>query len=264
MKSILLTGGVGDILAVESLMTDAERQSINCIYYATRASKPCIELFDKLPTFPQLKKQTVIWKDFSKIFCFHDKQHFTDKLCAYQPNALQELAKKLMAPIEDYSIKKIFEENRPYYYSSFIKTNLSPLKKFRLPATYYCICPYSNNDKRDLRRDYDSADWGQTLNILKNRNSFGVVINIGDEPIPQDPHIINLSNKTNIREAVEIVKHAQGYIGIDTAFSVIAAKIFRPENIIIKCLNDHCFKWAHVYFKPLTTFEFLKDKIKDQ
>lgn len=264
MRSILLTGGVGDVIAVESLMTDAERQSINCIYYATRAAKPCMELFDKLPTFPQLKKQTVIWKDFSKIFCFHDKQHLADKLCAYQPNALQELARKLIAPIEDYSIKKIFPENRPYTYSSFINLKLISIKKFALPASYYCICPYSNNDKRNLRRDYDSADWGQTLKILKNRNSFGVVINIGDEPIPQDPHIINLSNKTDIKEAIEIIKHAQGYIGIDTAFSVIATKVFRLENIIIKSLNEHCFNWAHIYFKPLTSFEFLKGKITDQ
>jgi len=264
MKSILLTGGVGDVLAVESLMTDEERNAINCIYYATRAFKPCVELFENLPSFPELKMQPILWKDFSKIFCFHDKEQLADKLCAYQPNALQQLARKLMAPIEDYSIKKIFAEDRAYTYSSFVKTNLASLKKFNLPADYFCICPYSNNDKRDLRRDYSSADWGQTLNILKRRGMYGVVINMGQETIPQDPYIINLSNKTNIREAVEVVKQAKGYIGIDTAFSVIAAKVFNPDDIIIKCLNEHCFRWAPVYFKPLTTFQFLKEKIMDQ
>jgi ADP-heptose:LPS heptosyltransferase len=262
MKSILLTGGVGDVLAVESLMTDNERQEINCIYYATRAYKPCMDLFENLPSFPELKKQTIIWKDFSRIFAFHNKKHLEDKLCAYQPNALQEIAMKLMEPIEDYSIQKIFYENRPYTYSSFIKHTIANIKKFSLPANYYCICPYSSNDKRDIRRDYDHFDWGQTLKILKERNVFGVVINVGDESIPIDPSIINLSNKTLIREAIEIIKHAKGYIGIDTAFSVIAAKIFKPENIIVKCVNEHCFKWAHIYFKPLTTFEFLKAKVQ--
>jgi hypothetical protein len=263
MKSILFTGGVGDILAVESLMTDSERRSINCIYYATRAYKPCLELFESLPTFPELKKQTVIWKDFTKIFAFNDKKHLEDKLCAYQPNALQEIARNLMNPIEDYSIKKIFTENRPYTYSSFIKNEIANITRLSLPKNYYCVCPYSNNDKRNIGRDYNHVDWGQTLKILKDRNIFGVVINLGDEAIPIDPSIINLNNKTNIREAIEVVKHAQGYIGIDTAFSVIATKIFNPKNIIIKCLNDHCFKWAHIYFKPLTNFEFLKDKIRD-
>lgn len=252
------------MLAVESLMTDAERKSINCIYYATRAHQPCVELFENIPTFPNLKKQSIIWKDFSKIFCFYDKQHLTDKLCAYQTNALQEVAKKLMAPIEDFSIKKIFPENRPYTYSSFIKSKLANIQPFKLPGHYYIICPYSNNDKRDMRRDYDHFDWGQTIKILKRKGTYGVVINRGTEPIPQDPSIFNLANKTSIREAIEIMKGATGYIGIDTAFSVIATKVFRPENIIIKSLNDHCFRWAHVYFKPLTTFEFLKPKITDQ
>lgn len=252
------------MLAVESLMTDAERQSINCIFYATRASRPCMELFEKLPTFPNLKQQSVIWKDFSKIFCFHDKQHLTDKLCAYQPNALQEVAKSLMAPIEDFSIKKIFPENRPYTYSSFVQHPMANIHRFKLPGIYYVVCPYSNNDKRDMRRDYDSADWGQTLKILKNRGVFGVVINQGSERIPQDPNIINLSNLTSMREAVEITKKAWGYIGIDSAFSVIATKVLKPETIIIKSVNDHCFRWAHAYFKPFTTFEFLKPKITDQ
>ena len=130
MRSILLTGGVGDVFAVESLMTDNERESINCIYYATRAYKPCLDLFDKLPSFPE--KQTVIWKDFSRIFAFHNKQHLTDKLCAYQTNALQDIARKLMEPIEDYSIQKIFPEDRPYTYSSFIKYNVADIKKYRL------------------------------------------------------------------------------------------------------------------------------------
>lgn len=262
MKSILLTGGVGDVFTVESLMTDSERESIQCIYYATRAYKPCLDLFENLPNFPELKKQTVIWKDFSRIFAFNSKKHLTDKLCAYQTNALQDIARKLMEPIEDYSIQKIFPEDRPYTYSTFIKYPIADITKFRLPTNYYCICPYSNNDKRDIRRDYDHFDWGQTLKILKERNVFGVVINVGEESVPIDPSLINLSNRTSIRDAIEVIKKAKGYIGIDTAFSVLAAKVFPPENIIVKCLNDHCFKWAHVYFKPLTSFEFLKSRVQ--
>ena len=263
MKSILLTGGVGDVLAIESLMTKEERQSINAIYYATRAYKPCMELFENHPAFPNLKKQTAIWKDFTRIFCFHNKNHIADKLCAYQPNALQGVVRKLMESIEDYSIEVIFKQNRTYKYSSFISLELADIGKFNLPKQYCCICPYSSNDKRDIRRDYDYFDWVQTLSILKRKKLQGVVINVGSEIVPNDPTIINLSNKTNIREAIEIVKQAQGYIGIDTAFSVIAAKVFKPENIIIKSLNDHCLLYAHIYFTPFKKFDFLKNKIKD-
>jgi hypothetical protein len=100
--------------------------------------------------------------------------------------------------------------------------------------------------------------------MLKSRGMYGVVINRGNEFIPENPYLVNLNNKTNIKEAVEVVKHAQGYIGIDSAFSVIAAKIFPPENISIKSLNEHCYKFAHIYFKPFKSFDFLKEQIRGQ
>lgn len=264
MKEILITGGVGDAMAVESLMTDEERQSINCIFYATRAAQPCIELFTNLSTFPNLKKQLLLWKDFTKIFGFNVKQHLIDKLCAYQPNDLQDVVKTLMEQIDDYSIGKIFYEERKYTYSSFVKVNLACIKKFNLPESYYCICPYSGNDKRDIRRDFDHSDWETIINFLKSKNTSGVIVNSGNEYIHDHPLLINLNNKTTIREAVEVVKAAKGYVGIDSAFSVIATKVCKPENILIKSLNVHCYRWAHIYYAPQENFDFIKKIIKVQ
>lgn len=261
MKAILITGGVGDLMAVESLMTNEERQSIDCIFYATRAAAPCIELLTNIKTFSHLKKQVSIWKNFTNIFGFIDKQQLVDKLCAYQPNELQDTVKRLMEQVEDYSIAKIFIEKRNYHYSSFVNVELACIKKFNLPKRYYCICPYSNNDKRDIRRNYTHVDWAETINILIAKNIHGVVINAGVDPIPNNPILINLNYKTTIREAVEMVKHAQGYIGIDSAFSVIATKVCNPEDIIIKSHNDHCYNWKHIYFAPQTNFNFLRKSI---
>ncbi len=261
MKAILLTGGVGDIIAIESMMKDEERQSIDCIFYATRAAKPCIELFTNLKTFPKLKKQALLWKNFTNVFGFNSKEQLVDKLCAYQPDELQNTVRKLISGVEDWSISKIFPENRKYTYSSFIHNNLASIIKFHLPRSYYCICPTSSNDKRDDKRDYNQADWQHTLDLLKSRNMFGVVINNDDTPIPSDNSIINLNNKTSIREAIEVMKSASGYIGIDTALSVIATKLFPKENIIIKSLNEHCYNWAHLYYTPHKTFEFIKKSI---
>ena len=264
MRAILLTGGVGDIIAIESMMTDEERQSIDCMFYATRAAKPCIELFTNLTTFPKLKKQALLWKNFTNIFGFNSKEQLVGKLCAYQTDELQNTLRKLVSGIEDWSIAKIFfENNRQYTYSSFIKNNLISIKKFNLPKNYYCICPASSNDKRDDKRDYNQTDWQHTLELLKSKNMFGVVINNNDDDsnIPSEHPIINLNNKTNIKEAIEIVKRADGYIGIDTALSVIATKLLPKENIIIKSLNDHCYRWAHIYYTPHKSFEFIKKSI---
>ncbi len=261
MKAILLTGGIGDVIAIESMMTDIERQSIDCIFYATRAAKPCIELFNNLPTFPKLKNQALLWKNFTNIFGFNSKEQLVEKLCAYQPDELQNTVRKLISGVEDWSIAKIFYENRQYTYSSFINCKLTSIEKFNLPKNYYCICPTSSNDKRDNKRDYNMMDWQCTLGILKSKNMFGVVINNDDSYIPIDNQIINLNNKTNIKEAIEIMKSASGYIGIDTALSVMAAKLFKKENIIVKSLNEHCYTWAHVYYTPHKTFEFIKKSI---
>lgn len=260
--NILLTGGIGDVIAIESLMTDTERESIDCIFYATRAAKACIELFTDIPTFPNLKKQSIVWEDFTKIFAFHSKRHFMDLLNARSANELRKLIKELMDKIEDYSIEIIFNQKRPYTYSSFIKYKLASIEKFNLPTNYYCICPYSINDQRVITRDYNSTDWQDTINILETRSIPGVVLNLGDDPVPTHPHIINLSNKTTIREAVEIVKNSQGYLGIDSVFTVIATKIIRPDCIFIKTHNVHCHKWKHVYFAPQQSFDFLRKTIK--
>ena len=264
MKAILITGSVGDAITIESLMTNDERQNINHIFYATRASMPCIELFANLPTFPNLKIQTLLWKNFTNIFAFNSKEHLIDKMCAYQPNELQITIKKLTSHLEDWSISKIFDKRRKYSYSSFVRLNLANINKFNIPENYYCICPYSGNDKRNPYRDYNKLDWDNTINILKSREMRGVVINKGDEYIPENQILLNLNAKTTIREAIEILKKAKGYIGIDTAFAVIAAKIFNSPNIIIKSINDHCYRCANFYFAPQETFNFINTEIKAQ
>lgn len=264
MRAILITGGVGDVIAIESLMKNEERNSIECIFYATRAATPCIELLTDLPNFPKLKRHLFLWKNFTDIFGFNTKDQLVDKICAYQPEDLQQTVRKLVAPVEDWSIAKIFNEDRPYTYSSFTKYKLADIEKFNLPQDYYCICPYTNNDKRDLRRDYNATDWRETIRILDKKGVTGVIINKGAEAIPQNKRLINLNNKTTVREAIEIIKSGHGYIGIDSAFSVIAAKMYNPENIIIKSLNNHCYRWAHIYYAPMKSFEFMKKTITDQ
>jgi hypothetical protein len=259
MKAILLTGGVGDIITVEYLMTDEERESISCICYATRAMHTCQELFNSVPTFPNLKSQVTLWKDFKRLFGFHDKESLIERLQSYKKEDLQMKIGELENLVDDYSISRIFYQNRSYTYSSFIRYKIAEINKFQLPEKYYCICPYSINDKRDSRRDYDEKDWKNTLTILKNLNIKGVVLNQGKDIIPQDESLINLSNQTNIKEAIEITKRCSGYIGIDSALSVIATKVCVAENLIIKSLNAHLYRWAHLYYHPhLNPFPFVK------
>ncbi len=243
-------------------MTEEERKNIHSIFYASRVAQPCMELFRRIKTFPNLKTQTCLWHDFSRIFGFSSKEHFLDILCAYQPEPLQSAVRELMGLVEDYSIATIFHQTtRKYKFSSFIDATLTNITKFKLPNDYFVICPYSSNDKRDIRRDYNDDDWDNTIDILTKLGVPGVVINRGEDKVPAHSSLMNLSNQTAIWEAIEIVKNAKGYIGIDTGFSVVSAKCHASKNIIIKSHNDHCYRWAHCYFAPKQSFEFLKCQI---
>lgn len=251
---IVITGGIGDAIAIESLMTDAEREQIETIYYATRAVTGCKQLFTKIPSFPRLQNQITVWNDFSKHFAFYDALQMTRRIGTHGKHYLPII--KEVKEAKDFSISKIFNEKRSYTYSSFIRFELANTN-FNLPKEYVCVCPYTISDQRDKKRDFNEKDWETTTKILKEMDLPGVVINQGESYIPDN--YINLANKTTIREAIEVVKASKGYIGIDSCLSVIAAKVCDLK--IIKSCNDHCYRWAHVYFAPNLTWPFLKKEI---
>ena len=102
-------------------------------------------------------------------------------------------------------------------------------------------------DKRIVGRDFDQADWQKVA-------PAAVVLNDQREFVPQG--LIDLSGQTTILEAIEILKHARGYIGIDSASSVLASQLFSGDNLKIKCVNPHGQKWQHIYFAPHTNIQF--------
>lgn len=264
-NAILITGGIGDFLTIESFMNDAQRIAIDSIFYATRAQKPIQEIISVLPNFPNLKNHTVLWDDFSKKFAFDSKNDVVQAVIfknmkMAEPTARSKISRwnQLLAKVADYSISKIFIEIpnlRPYNNSSFLKYNLANISKFNLPKEYYVICPFSPNDRRNPAREFNHMDWKGLLQILGDFP--GVVLNNANDPIPNN-NLINLSNQTTFLESIEILKKAKGYFGIDSSLSVLAAKLFDSPNLIIKSQNGHCYANKHIYYAPHKKFKFLQ------
>ena len=142
-----------------------------------------------------------------------------------------------------------------------MKNTLANIANFNLPENIITILPYSN-DKRNKKRDFDAKDWENCIDFLKKNNYKGIVLNEGNDIVPENEIIINLSNKTSLLESIEILKFSNGYFGIDSWLSVLAAKLFDVPLLQIKSNNQHCIFHAYCYFAPHTNFSFIKKQIE--
>lgn len=279
---MLFTGGIGDFITIESFLNEEERNGLETIFYATRAHETIKEIISVLPNYPNLKNHIVLWDDFSRIFAFHNKEEVFRNLARRNSNSTTSAVDKakmarwsqLLKKVEDMSISRIFAQipqRRPYNNSSFLKYCLKDISEFILPGhkqfdtklleqnenKYFVICPYSPNDRRNANRDFNESDWQTVIKILKSKKMFGVVLNIGNDTVPNDSILINLSNKTNFIQSIEILKKASGYIGIDSSISVLATKLFNLPNLLVKSQNQHCYINKKVYYAPKDKFDFL-------
>lgn len=233
MRQIFWSGGIGDIFALEATMTDEYRKSITRMYWATRSRPHMVPLFTRLPSFPNLQDHVSLGDFLEEGYVFKDIEG------AYEKTMYQHL---VVGPIEDWSIYKRFNPAQPFNYSSFVRYKLASISKFDLPENYIFVCPYStmtSKSAQQWRRFFDK-DWDWLIGHLAKTKRHGVVVNIGEDPVPKSEWLIDLSNKTKLGEAIEIAKKASGYIGIGSAFSVLAAQTLPAKEIMISGVECNC------------------------
>jgi hypothetical protein len=260
ISSAFISGGIGDVIAVESFLNNEDRQTLNTIFYATNKRQYLEELFKCLTNYPNLRHHETVWDDFSKFWCFYSLEDYIRKAKDqnFPCNSRVKLSKDLsiLHVVEDVK-KGILKYNN----SSFLTEMMAVIDHFDLPPNYFVILPYST-DKRIKKRDFDENDWIEVLETLKEAGTIGIVINSESESIPTSDLLIDLSQKTRLTEAIEILKSAKGYFGIDSWMSVLAAKLFDSPFIQIKSQNQHCYNNAAFYYAPKTNFDFIVSNIK--
>lgn len=255
-NKIFITGGIGDVLTLESFFSDQQRAALETIYYATSKHVPIANIFKHLPNYPKLTNHIVVWDDFSSFWAFCSKDEYLSRCRQFH----KEINQGVMSS-GDFSIAAKFSTLDVYNKSSVLEFPIAKIERFALPAQYFVLCPYST-DKRLKVRDFDAEDWLNTLKLLQDRGLQGVIINAGKDIIPENKSIINLNNKTTILESIEILKKSQGYIGVDSCLSVLAAKLFAYPNLLVKSVNEHLYRWKHLYYAPSTDFQFLVKNVK--
>jgi hypothetical protein len=256
--SILLTGGLGDVLAIEAFFSDGLRSKLKTICYATHKSGLIQSCFKAVPTYKVTS--LIVWSDFKNFWCFYSKAEVQAKLGTHR------------APVEfymaqDYSINAVFPRIRTkdlvYNGSSFVNHTLADINQFSLPDSYLTVVPYSS-DKRIAERDFNDDDWNDLLHYARQHALPLVVLNDKQEKVPTDPLITNLSGKTTVVQAIEVVKKGCGYVGIDSSMSVIAAKVFTSDRLAVRSRNDHCYNNQDIYYAPQTDFSFISRSVNYQ
>lgn len=241
MTQILWTGGVGDILTLEATFTDEYRARISRMYWATRAFKAMAPLFKKLPNYPNLLEHVSLYDgEYDDGFGFRDMGH-----------ALEFTGKTLEGDIDDWSVRHRFATPQPYNYSSFVKYKQATIRR-KLPERYAAVCPYSPVAAEKVKkfRRFEPEDWNWTLDFLEVNQIKGVVLNVGDDPIPKDERLINLSNKTTLGEAFEITKGCFCYLGIDTSLSIMAGYVLPKERMFVSTLNSIVWAFRKIWYAP--------------
>lgn len=241
MTQVLLTGGIGDCMALESYWSPAFRHSVSKIFLACGNGCKIRELLSKVYSCPI----EVLWrKDFS-FFCFHNEK---------------EVRRQFNLPdIEDWSIEVHFPylANETFYGSSVLNHKLADVQALEKP--FVVIVPDSPNEPRLYKMNND--DWHKTIELLEREDKVGIVLNTGEPTNQKHKRIIDLTNKTTICEAVELLKQSSGYIGIDSFLSVLAVQTLNRNTIRIKSANPHLYRYKEIYYSPHVKFPFLREEL---
>jgi hypothetical protein len=270
---ILITGGLGDFLALESHMP---RERIRTIYYATRA-EPLIRQLVAAGGFPALEREVSVYSDFgdwwdaSKVFGFVDKAA-VERAIGTRMNAdpadprgsaqsaFISVQLPTASPAEDWSIVPTFPRmirgELPFRGSWYLQNQIADIAHLGLPEEYIVVQAYSPNDGR-LPRDFSDLDWQWLLSRLDRAGQTAVVLGKGGGPVPEHPRILNLTDRTTVPESLEILKGAYGYIGIDSWLATPAAQLFDASRLLIRTRNLHLLLCRACYFAPHKEFDFL-------
>lgn len=247
---IVVTGGIGDWLTLEAHMTDKFKASLKKIYLATRASNEISNLISQ--QLPNCEVQT-IWTDFHDLDAFDRKGQITESFANYYEKTGIDLCPNDWHEVEDYSIQvqfqNILEDQQKI---EFLNTPTRP---------FVLICPSSNNHY-SRGRDFDKADWQNTIRWLEEWYLPGYVIGTTNcSEIPQHPLIMDMTGKS-IHESWKMANLCSGYIGIDSWASVVATKHLK-DMLIVKSISEHLREFVKVYYAPHTDTSFVLEKIPE-
>lgn len=241
-NAISLSYAIGDFIAFESFLTNTEKINLKEII-CLGGKKPILDLMRK-SIFYDIKKTKITFLDRPEIDNFEERYKILNNYISNKLNG-----KKYRILIDhnfyDNNVKyKLLLKNHNIKNYSFVKEKLTSINRFTLPEKYIAISAWSLQDKE---KEFNINDWEETFKILKKYDVKGVILNNQtwycknswyEKLISKNKSIIDLTGKTTFYEAIEIIKNARGFLGIDGCLSIIATQALRENSILIKAKKN--------------------------
>jgi len=258
----LFTGGLGDFIGAECFMTEEEKDAVTTVLWATRNSGEIKAAVDLKTIFPNMKEDRELYTDWALTRPEGDWVPGTKPFNIGMKNELNTKCNRVLTQDEldaisdhslDGTLQDIFQGRRQWVSSRFAtRNNWENIERFRLPQRYVAIHPWS--DAEINGREFDDNDWNSIFSFLNMIGAVGVVVNRSDKPAPAHPSLIDLTNRTSLKETFAIIKNAESCILCASSLACYATKIFPIHRIWLKGGWDHMFsEWAtYFYHGPFT------------
>jgi hypothetical protein len=225
--------GTGDFFQADSYWSPARRRDLSRIYWAARCREALQPAIEANPEYAHVEHVQIDVADVHPRFSRVPTTYFEAGI----------------------------HHRRPFVGSSFLRHTLASIDHLHLwvPDRYYFITPSTpfNFDSVRIHRDMKVDEWGPLIAELDRRHAYGLVVNSSPGSIPESPRLINFQGKTTISEAVEILKRADGYFGVDTCFAILAAQLFPADQLWVRTRNPWLLANRWTYYATHDSYSWL-------
>ena len=230
--------GIGDMMCLDSFLTDEERKSITEIYWATHAGKYLVPLMDGNGAYPNLRVQHLITDAAGRAVMQTvdpravDFWHFRPD---FGPNFGAGLTLFGLEPSDVNAIDCaaiFYTSDRTYMGSSFLD-NCGPQVEHDYILFHY---PTSTRPRSDIATITED-DWNVVEAMSLERDLKVIVVadhNI-DVPLSNYELLVN----PDIKKIVNLAKHCDYYAGCDSFCAVLACQSHSADRISIKSHNPN-------------------------
>ncbi len=264
---IYFSVGIGDMMCIDALMTQKERESITEIYWPCRFGKCIAPIIDH------------------NIYYRVKKHHFIDEEVGrknmrrtFQSSPIKDTFWHFRSDIEpDYTIGKellnikpeddvrpvdmvpmIMDTNRTFQGSSFLMSasvddidwNGLKIEPFKYILMHY---PTSSRPRSDIAV-INNDDW-EFINNLSIKTGLKVLI-ISDTPVAPTLNHFIAPKDIPLTSIIALSKYAGYYVGCDSFCAILCCKVLPPHKLFIKTHDQNIYNrmptytWIKKYFLP--------------
>lgn len=238
---LLITNAIGDFLAFESHWSDEFLAGVETIHWANRGEATLIPVLKALPEFAHVEHRRVAAGHPG----FIDAGHLR---AWQQARGLEQFHRQ---GVQEWGWTRLYEvpdRKHKFRGSRLLEHSLADVSDFELPAKFVVVQVDSGDNTPSFRQSDRALGWPGIKAVARRLQAAGltgvVLDSVRDygpteEQLLKQDCFLDLRGKTSFGQAVELLKRAEGYWGIDSCFAVLAAQLWaqQPEKLRVVCKN---------------------------